>query len=257
MATNETESAPARHERITRRIAIGRFAAGGAAAGVGIAFGRELLGAAGAGAVTGNMQFGAVNNAGSDYTSLTSNNAVSTLEITNTGSGRALEVVGQSTGVNLPSLVVSNTGTNNAVFAVQADNSTSVAAVNAVTWGPGPALAANTLHDNGGGVETNTVDGNGVTAHVNGSGRGVHVKSHDALASAPGIYSDCEGTGAAIEGLGRLGRGGRFRGAKAQIQLVPGSAGNHPASGAPGDLYVDSAKRLWFCRGGVNWVQVV
>jgi hypothetical protein len=38
--------------------------------------------------------------------------------------------------------------------------------------------------------------------------------------------------------------------------LIPTTTATHPASGLAGDLYVDNAKRLWFCKGGNTWVQV-
>lgn len=54
-------------------------------------------------------------------------------------------------------------------------------------------------------------------------------------------------------------RGGVFAGTKAQIRLTPSKASTHPTSGRRGDLFVDSAGRLWFCRSGgknATWKQV-
>jgi hypothetical protein len=54
-------------------------------------------------------------------------------------------------------------------------------------------------------------------------------------------------------------RGGVFSGTKAQIRLTPSKAPTHPASGRRGDLFVDGAGRLWFCRSGgkvASWKQV-
>jgi hypothetical protein len=54
-------------------------------------------------------------------------------------------------------------------------------------------------------------------------------------------------------------RGGVFAGTKAQIRLTPSKASTHPISGRRGDLFVDSAGRLWFCRSGgknATWKQV-
>jgi hypothetical protein len=61
------------------------------------------------------------------------------------------------------------------------------------------------------------------------------------------------GTGAAVHGESGKGRGGQFKGKKAQVRLDPSSAGTHPGSGAAGDLFVDASNRLWFCRGGSSW----
>ena len=59
-----------------------------------------------------------------------------------------------------------------------------------------------------------------------------------------------------VLGQSGSGRGGRFSGGKAQIRLDPSSAATHPDTGAAGDLFVDSAKRLWFCKGSTTWVQI-
>jgi hypothetical protein len=52
------------------------------------------------------------------------------------------------------------------------------------------------------------------------------------------------------------GRGGRFKGKKAQIRLHPSTDATHPTSGSGGDLFVDASKRLWFCKGGTSWVRL-
>lgn len=196
-----------------------------------------------------------VNNASGAETGLTASSSTHTFEIENTGLGTALTCSGASTQTNRATVTTTNTGTNAALFAVQANTTADSAAVLGVTWGPGPAFAANTLHADGAGFESTTIDGHGLTSHVFGSGRGVHVKGHDETSAAAGIYSDVEGTGIAVDAYGRRGRGGRFRGAKAQITLTPAS-GNHPASGSAGDFFVDAQKRLWFCKGTTNWVQL-
>jgi hypothetical protein len=64
------------------------------------------------------------------------------------------------------------------------------------------------------------------------------------------------GSGPGIEGSSRLGVGGKFAGATAQVQLVPSLASGHPGWGAAGQLFVDNASRLWFCRGGADWQQL-
>jgi hypothetical protein len=64
------------------------------------------------------------------------------------------------------------------------------------------------------------------------------------------------GKGDGIYGQSDLGRGGRFKGKKAQIRLDPSTAATHPPSGAGGDFFVDTSKRLWFCKGGTTWKQL-
>ena len=57
-----------------------------------------------------------------------------------------------------------------------------------------------------------------------------------------------------VYGYAPTGRGVVAVGGKAQLRLVPSAAGSHPGSGSAGDLFVDSAGRLSFCKGGNNWV---
>jgi hypothetical protein len=64
-------------------------------------------------------------------------------------------------------------------------------------------------------------------------------------------------TGAGIRGESVQGRGGVFSSSvNAQIRLQPSSAATHPSSGNAGDLFVDTSKRLWFCKGGTIWKQI-
>jgi hypothetical protein len=51
------------------------------------------------------------------------------------------------------------------------------------------------------------------------------------------------------------GRGLKGEGGAAQLQLVP-AAGPHPTSGQAGDLFLDSNKDLWLCKGGSTWVKL-
>jgi hypothetical protein len=64
------------------------------------------------------------------------------------------------------------------------------------------------------------------------------------------------GSGPGVEGSSAHGVGGRFEGNTAQVHLVPSVATSHPAIGAPGQLFVDRANRLWFCNGGSTWKQL-
>lgn len=72
-----------------------------------------------------------------------------------------------------------------------------------------------------------------------------------------GVQSSPTATGAAVVGTaGAKGRGGKFSGGASSVTLVPSTGATHPPSGAPGDLYVDSTKRLWFCKGATTWKQL-
>jgi hypothetical protein len=69
-------------------------------------------------------------------------------------------------------------------------------------------------------------------------------------------YAAQDASAVGVRGESTVGRGGRFKGNKAQIRLDPSSAATHPASGAKGDLFVDASGRLWFCKGSTTWVQL-
>jgi hypothetical protein len=63
-----------------------------------------------------------------------------------------------------------------------------------------------------------------------------------------GEQRNSTGAGIGVVGVaGSQGRGSQFTGGVAQTRLVPGTAATHPTTGKTGDLYVDSAVRLWFC----------
>jgi hypothetical protein len=98
------------------------------------------------------------------------------------------------------------------------------------------------------GHSTNTANAAGAVTGVNaGSGAGVWGTS---------------GTGDGVVGVSTHGRGGRFRGEDAAINLTPSTASTHPTTGSRGDLFVDSSARLWFCThassGAVHatWLRV-
>jgi hypothetical protein len=70
------------------------------------------------------------------------------------------------------------------------------------------------------------------------------------------------GLGAGVLGSGGVGvvgfgaRGGEFHGNDAAITLHPTKHAGHPHNGFAGDLVVDKAHRLWFCKGGTLWKQL-
>ena len=79
---------------------------------------------------------------------------------------------------------------------------------------------------------------------------------------AMGVYGAAAGEGPGVKGSGTIGvegdgeRGGVFAGNIAQLQLQPSDRASHPVSGDAGDLFVDAARRLWFCAGGSDWRRV-
>jgi hypothetical protein len=84
-------------------------------------------------------------------------------------------------------------------------------------------------------------------------------QSYHALAafSGPGIgVWGTSGSSVGVRGESEHGRGGLFKGRKAQLRLQPSTSNSHPASGAVGDLFVDKHGRLWFCKGGSRWKQL-
>jgi hypothetical protein len=113
--------------------------------------------------------------------------------------------------------------------------------------------------------------GIGVYGSHDGAGWGVHGESTSGLGvngvGATGVYgtgSDVGVHGFSVAATGVLGtsdngRGGIFRGAKAQIRLTAGTRTTHPTSGQRGDLYADSSGRLWFCKTSgtrATWKQI-
>ena len=72
---------------------------------------------------------------------------------------------------------------------------------------------------------------------------GYATKKYRFRASPVGVYGD-----------GSIGRGGKFKGDAAQLQLVPSEANTHPTIGIRGDFFVDSSGRLWFCKGATDWI---
>jgi len=62
---------------------------------------------------------------------------------------------------------------------------------------------------------------------------------------------------AGVRGESTTGRGGVFKGNVAQLRFIPSLATTHPSSGQLGDLFLDKNKRLWFCKGGTSWRQIV
>lgn len=238
--------------------------AGGAAAAIG---GLALLRAEPAAAAAGAMQYGANNDAGASETALTSTHAVSTLAVLNPGSlGSALYAEVSDASNPAHGVEAYCTGAGHAVLGVVDNAASANAAVAATHNGVAPAanfVQANPATTHPGVAGQTAGSGPGVVGVSYGTGVGVLGRSSTAAAAVrgnntgtgPAVYGAHYGVGAGVWGSSVAGRGGWFVGPAAQVRLVP-AAGNHPATGKSGDLFVDSAKRLWFCKGSTNWVQV-
>ncbi|HEX6506436.1 MAG TPA: hypothetical protein VF221_02280 [Chloroflexota bacterium] len=76
--------------------------------------------------------------------------------------------------------------------------------------------------------------------------------------SGTGVYG-VTGTGKGVEGAASsTGYGGWFSSQDGmQLHLEPSHHKGHPASGQPGDFFVDAEAHLWFCRGGTSWHRIV
>jgi hypothetical protein len=149
------------------------------------------------------------------------------------GDGVNVEVDGTGHGVS----VVKSGEFGHCVLGFQNSQVSLYAALAGVTKGAGPGL-----HGRG-----------------EGTGQGVWGEINDSSKTQAAVIGTTEGTGPAIEGRSVLGRGGVFRGKKAQIRLIASTATTKPATGSRGDLFVDSSGRLWYCKSGgltTGWKQL-
>jgi hypothetical protein len=89
-----------------------------------------------------------------------------------------------------------------------------------------------------------------------GTGPGMYAAS---AGTGPAVSASSARTAAGIVASSGQGRGGIFSGKTvAQVQLTPGNA-SPPKSGQMGDLYADSAGRLWYCKKSglsATWKQI-
>jgi len=270
-ATDESELPPAEPsdetgvKRLDRR---GILQFGGAAALAGTAAVLISTKAAGATTITGVMHFGTSNAAGTANTGLSSSSTKSTLHVKNTGIGHG--VVGDASNANGGGYGVFGTGDRGAGVA-------------GGTRGDGPGVRAYVEPGAGGSaIQALTLEGSNtsptISAHQIGMGHGVysHIENetsaaravygrtigmgHAVLGSIVNAQSDVsaakattQGSGPGLEALSAKGVGASFVGKTAQVQLVPSSDASHPVSGGAGQLFVDSAHRLWYCRCGHDW----
>jgi hypothetical protein len=249
------------------RRGILRF--GGVAALAGTA--AAVMGAKAAGATTGGMHFGASNDSGAANTALTSSNTKSTLAVKNTGVGHG--IVGDASNPDGRGYGVFGTGDGGAGVAGGTRGDGPGVRAYAAPGARGSALQALTL-------EAHNAEPT-ISSHQVGTGHGVYTHIENATNASRALYArtagighallgtivneqsaaaaarvSTKGSGPGLEALSAKGVGATFQGKTAQVELVPSSDATHPASGTGGQLFVDSSKRLWFCRGGTHWQQL-
>lgn len=163
-------------------------------------------------------------------------------------------VVGESTngtgvhgGSDLQDGVVGESRFGDGVVGVIAEVLGSGAGVRGQTSGSGSGVRGETSGSGSAvlGTNTNAASTAGVQGNASGSTRGVYGLHTGTSKKGVGIYGESEG-----------GRGGVFSGKVAQLKLVPSADQTKPSKGQKGDLFVDKVGRLWYCRGGTNWVQL-
>jgi hypothetical protein len=93
-------------------------------------------------------------------------------------------------------------------------------------------------------------------AEHDGDGHGLYSHLESASNPSAAVRARTLGTGTGVDASSALGVGGKFSGKRAQLYLVPSSASTHPSTGIPGSLFVDKSKRLWYCKGTSNWIQL-
>ncbi len=238
------------------------------ASGGAVVAGIALLKAEPAAATTGAMQYGVINDAGADYTQLSSSSATGTLRVVNSSVSTGSAIYAEITdAANYSRAIIASTyGVSHAFVGEQNNPTAQQAAVVGVHYGLGVA---------GGFVQDNeAAENSGIWGQTAGAGAGVHGSSYgtgigvlgtSATAAAgikgtnsstgPAVYGTNSSSGVGVWGSSAEGRGGQFAGAKAQVRLVP-SEGTRPAVGKTGDFFVDNSKQLWFCKGGNQWVKL-
>jgi hypothetical protein len=237
----------------TRRAIL----AGGIAAAAAASLGRAQPAAA---HDADDVRLGGANVATSVTSITNSTNANNVLSLTSTSAGNGLEATSNS-GVG-----VHGTSTSGSGVAGQSSN----IGVHAT----GDYIGVYAFSDSGHAVYAQTgagtalfgSNGSSAVAAVQGWSAGsMGLQGYSGTTGFPppgppktGVYgsADQDANSVGVRGASPTGRGGRFKGRKAQIRLDPSAAATHPASGAAGDLFVDSSHRLWFCKGGATWKQL-
>ncbi len=133
-------------------------------------------------------------------------------------------------------------------------------AVNAVTAGSGPSgFFADQTGLRGFLVPDDNVQRPG------GTGPGVLAQLRNRYNGSPAVAAHTVGTGPALEAMANSGSGisassttgpaVQLSSSVAHLRLKPGPAG-HPAEGEAGDLFVDAAGHLWFCKDPGAWTRL-
>jgi hypothetical protein len=135
-------------------------------------------------------------------------------------------------------------------------------AVNAVNEGSGPA---GFFTDQGGELHGFLVPDDNVQRPA-GTGPGVLAQLGNRYNGSPAVAAHTAGTGPALEAVAGSGAGISARSTTgpaaqlsspvAHLRLKPGPA-DHPAEGEAGDLFVDAAGHLWFCKDPGTWARLV
>jgi hypothetical protein len=214
---------------------------GGAAAAAAAVIGTDIVKAAPAAATTGTMRYGAVNDAGSTYTELHSS-SVWTLFAHNSADGPAV----RARGYNGPGMKAEATY-GNALEAGIDGTANGFNGVYGATQGTGNAIFGEAL--------ATDASANAVLGIAKGTGNSVF-GFKDTNVPGDAVVGFTKGAGRGVVGISALGRGAVFTGKSAQVQMTPATTASHPSSGQGGDFFVDSGKRLWFCKGGTNWKQL-
>lgn len=287
---------PDRSEDVVSRRGLLRHLGTAAAAAGGLIAASSALGPEPAGAVAGNMRYGASNDAGVDTTWLESS-GILTFAVDNDAraaqaglmaslterQNRGIAVLGGTAGLGIGVAGNVSNARSNGIGVYGVTNGTGTA-VHAQTTGSGHAVKARSeradnnssavevVHDGlGRGVEvrlpnaanasagfsaTTAGSGRAIFGKTTGSGWGLHTVIDNVANSRPSALAQTNGTGPGVEGISTRGVGGRFTGAGAQVRLVASRSAAPPPEGVRGDLFVDSTGRLWFCKGGADWRQL-
>jgi hypothetical protein len=232
-----------------------------------------VMGASAAGATTtpAPIRFGANNDAGSLNTGLTSSNGKATLHVKDTGLGHAIWAEATSpsghgfgvhgVGVNGAGVVGGTAGSGPGIRAY-VEPGASGSALQAVTLEPNNssptvmALQGGIGHGVYSHIENAKNESRAVYGRTMGTGHAVLASVVNAQSPTAALKATTQGSGPGVEAVSGAGVGATFAGKAAQVQLVPSSDSGHPSSGQAGQLFVDRASRLWFCRGGSDWQQL-
>ena len=250
-APDSTANNSADVQLVRRRRFLRGAVAGGGAIALAQAFGTSPAAAADTeDDDSGHFRLGWWNDSNNFQSYLYSTTTSYTLSVSNnladdSGNALAVEVTEASNAGN--AAVFSTMGNGNAIYAgsLSASGTGSTAVIYTVGHGHALEVVANNT----------TSDTTAAVFRHDGSGR-VAEFSKTVDDNAAVIYAETPGTGIALDARSTEGRGGSFRGAKAQIRLYPSTESTHPSTGKRGDLFVDSSGNLWFAKGPSTWVQL-